>query len=310
MSSGKSLSLSVKDFFKQEKDLLRLHPVTGRKGFARRIVLTSPKKGSSSILILGQRRFDFYKSLPSERRPERLDSLFGGAVSCVILADGIAPPSEMRLKAEEKRLALFTSGSSTRACQKAVKDFLLQTPRNELFVPGGMLQMFGLGILIVGDSGIGKSESALELISRGHRFVSDDVTLFAHKKGDLYGSAPDYSRNFMEIRGLGIIDIKEIFGPESLCPRALLNLVIKLKRWEKGREYDRLGLEFPDSYEVLGKKASQIIIPVAPGRNIATLIEVACKVFLCRQKGYHAPQELIKKLDRALSRKPNARGTE
>ena len=112
----------------------------------------------------------------------------------------------------------------------------------------------------------------------------------------------------MEIRGLGIINIKEIFGPDSLCQRARLDLVIKLKRWEEGKAYDRLGLKFPDSYEILGSKVSQIIIPVAPGRNIATLIEVACKVYLCRKKGYYAPEDLLKNLDHALSRKPGSRG--
>ena len=176
-------------------------------------------------------------------------------------------------------------------------------------IPGGLLQMFGLGVLIVGDSGIGKSECALELISRGHVFVSDDVTYFDKDESEeLFGSAPEFSKNFMEIRGLGIINIKEIFGDKSLCSKTKVNLVIQLKRWEEGREYDRLGLEFPDDYEIVGQKVSQIIIPVAPGRNIATLIEVACKVYLCRQNGYFAPKELLKRLGQTLSQKPDTRG--
>lgn len=180
---------------------------------------------------------------------------------------------------------------------------------NQVIIPGGLIQMFGLGVLIIGDSGIGKSEVALELISRGHLFVSDDVTCFINKNSaDLLGSAPEFSRNFMEIRGLGIINIKEIFGVKSLCSRSKVDLVIQLKRWEEGREYDRLGLEFPEDFEIIGQKVSQIIIPVAPGRNIATLIEVACKVYLCRQKGYFAPKELIEKLDQALSQKSDTQG--
>ena len=178
-----------------------------------------------------------------------------------------------------------------------------------IIISGGLLQVFGLGVLIIGDSGIGKSECALELISRGHLFVSDDVTCFTKKNSkELLGSAPEFSRNFMEIRGLGIINIKEIFGVKSLCSQTKVDLVIQLKRWEKGREYDRLGLEFPDEYEIIGRKVSQIIIPVAPGRSIATLIEVACKVYLCRQKGYHAPKELIQRLDQSLSQKSDTRG--
>jgi len=178
-----------------------------------------------------------------------------------------------------------------------------------VIIPGGLLQMFGFGVLIIGDSGIGKSECALELISRGHLFVSDDVTCFVNDdtKG-LLGSAPEFSRNFMEIRGLGIINIKEIFGDNSLCSQTKVDIVIKLKRWEEGREYDRLGLEFPDDYEIVGQQVSQINIPVAPGRNIATLIEVACKVYRCRQNGYSAPKELIEKLDQVLSQKSDKTG--
>ncbi|MFC2161284.1 hypothetical protein ACFLRX_06495 [Acidobacteriota bacterium] len=178
-----------------------------------------------------------------------------------------------------------------------------------VIIPGGLLQMFGLGVMIIGDSGIGKSECALELISRGHLFVSDDATCFIKDDSEgLLGSAPEFSRNFMEIRGLGIINIKEIFGEKSLCGLTKVDLVIQLKRWEEGREYDRLGLEFPDDYEIVGQRVSQIIIPVAPGRSIATLIEVACKVYLCRQNGYHAPKELIQRLDQVLSQKSDTRG--
>ncbi|MFP4081297.1 MAG: hypothetical protein ACLFVG_00920 [Candidatus Aminicenantes bacterium] len=169
-------------------------------------------------------------------------------------------------------------------------------------ISGGLLQVFGVGVLIRGDSGIGKSESALELISRGHRFVCDDVTeLRKTKKGKLVGTSPAISRYFMEIRGLGIINIKEIFGDKSVSPKSELDLVINLKRWKEGREYDRLGLKFPQDYEILGQRISQIAIPVGPGRNIATLIEVACRVHLLKEKGYLAPQELDKKLNRALS---------
>jgi HPr kinase/phosphorylase len=308
MGRGKDLSPSVKNFFNQTKELLSLHPVTGRKGFTKAMVSVSSRSASSPVLILGKRKIQSFKSLSRRNKLVLFADLLDGGISCVVLAEGIDPPPELRLKAEERGLALFVAEASIRTCQKTVKDFLVRSLSNELLAPGGMLQMFGLGVLIIGDSGIGKSESALELISRGHRFVSDDVTLFSQNQDSLYGCAPDFSRNFMEIRGLGIINIKEIFGADSLCRRARLDLVINLKRWEEGREYDRLGLKFPDSYEILGKKVSQIIIPVAPGRSIATLIEVACKVYLCRQNGYYATEELLEKLDRALSPEPSARG--
>jgi len=175
-------------------------------------------------------------------------------------------------------------------------------PVEETTISAGFIRIFGLGALILGDSGIGKSESALELVSRGHQFVADDVVLIRKTAaGELVGKAPALSRNFMEIRGLGIINIRAIFGPRSICRAAKVDLVVRLKKWRRGYEVDRLGLKSGDDMTVLGRKIPQLAIPVAPGRNIATLIEVACKVHLLRQKGYNAPDEIIRRLDRALT---------
>jgi HPr kinase/phosphorylase len=169
-------------------------------------------------------------------------------------------------------------------------------------ISAGFLKIFGVGTLIVGDSGIGKSESALELIARGHKFIADDVVRIRREgDGSLRGSAPPLSRDFMEIRGLGIINIREIFGPGSVVPRARVDLIIKLKKWRRGFEVDRLGLKVSDDESILGVKVPQLAIPVAPGRNISTLIEVACKVHILRERGYHAPSEIIKRLDRILT---------
>ena len=166
----------------------------------------------------------------------------------------------------------------------------------------GLLKIFGLGTLILGDSGIGKSESALELISRGHQFIADDVVLIrSTPRGDLVGTAPALSRNFMEIRGLGIINIRAIFGPRSIARQARVDLVVRLKKWRRGYEVDRLGLKSGDDMTILGREIPQLAIPVAPGRNIATLIEVACKVHILRKKGYSAPDEIIRRLDRVLT---------
>ncbi len=173
---------------------------------------------------------------------------------------------------------------------------------SRITLSGGFLRIFGLGVIIIGLSGIGKSESALELISRGHRFISDDVVEVRKRKdGRLIGNAPSLSRYFMEIRGLGIINIKEIYGLRAIARQSKVDLVIRLKKWQRGDEYDRLGLEFPEDFEILGVKIPQLIVPVAAGRTIALLIEVACKVHLLRKKGYHASREIVKRLDKALA---------
>jgi HPr kinase/phosphorylase len=168
-------------------------------------------------------------------------------------------------------------------------------------ISAGLLKISGVGALILGDSGIGKSESALELVSRGHKFVADDVVRIRRRAdGGLVGTAPALSRNFMEIRGLGIINIREIFGPKNVAREAKVDLIVRLKKWRRGFEVDRLGLKATDDACILGEAVPQVSIPVAPGRNMATLIEVACKVHLLRRKGYHAPQEIVRRLDRAL----------
>jgi len=175
-------------------------------------------------------------------------------------------------------------------------------PGGQTTISAGFLKIFGLGTLILGDSGIGKSESSLELVSRGHQFVSDDVVqIRVTPRGELIGTAPALSRNFMEIRGLGIINIRAIFGPRSVTRQAKVDLVVRLKKWRRGYEVDRLGLKSGDDMTILGRKIPQLAIPVAPGRNIATLIEVACKVHILRKRGYSAPDEIIRRLDRVLT---------
>jgi len=177
-----------------------------------------------------------------------------------------------------------------------------RNPDCQVVISAGLLKIFGVGTLIIGDSGIGKSESSLELIARGHKFISDDVVeIFEDEHGQLQGRSPRLTRNFMEIRGLGIINIKEIFGPPALLDKAPINLVVRLKKWSKKIEVDRLGLKFPEDYLLAGRRIPQLHIPVAPGRNIATLIEVACRVFLLRQRGYEAARDVIRQLEKRLS---------
>lgn len=168
-------------------------------------------------------------------------------------------------------------------------------------VPAGLMKIFNVGTLIIGDSGIGKSESAAELIARGHKFVSDDVVILEiSPRGRLVGTAPPLSRDFMELRGLGIINIREVFGPQAIRRSSNIDLVIRLRKWQRGADCERLGLDIPADESFLGVKVPLLNIPVAPGRNIATLIEIACRVHVLRKKGYHAPREIVRRLDEAL----------
>ena len=294
-------SLRVEGFYRKTKELLSLKEIRKGIGYSKKLGKFSSSKDSFPVQIWGKREIRALERLSADGRREFLKKKLGDNPSCIVLADNLSFFPEIEDEAKKKNLALFCSEYSRKKAQERIKKFFLSLENKEKTISAGLLQIFGLGVLIMGDSGIGKSESALELITRGHRFVSDDaVHLKRDTRGRLVGRAPSLSRNFMEIRGLGLINIKEIFSSKIVLPKTKIDLAIRLKKWQPGKEYDRIGLKSPEDYLILGEKIPLINIPVAPGRNIATLIEVACKVHLLSRKGYLAAQELVKKIDRAL----------
>jgi HPr kinase/phosphorylase len=303
VNSNKDFLVEVKEFFQHSKGFLKLVPVTGKVGFLRKTAQSSLKMGRWPIRIWGKKDLDGLGSLSSGERKKFLKKKFGEGTFCVILSGGLHFFPEVIEEARKKGVPLFETDFSQRKCREEVKRFVASLDLCQVKISAGLLQISGQGVLITGDSGIGKSESALELISRGNRFICDDVVLIQKKANNkLVGSPPPLSRKFMEIRGLGIINIKEIFGPKSVMKQSRIDLIIRLKKLQKKRkEHDRLGLKFPEDRNILGVEIPMINIPVAPGRNIATLIEVACKVHLLRKKGYMASQDIVEKLDRALS---------
>ncbi len=291
-------NLDVKDFFKRTKDLLKLRPAFKKIDFSRKV----GGKGSISVQVWGKKEIQDYEKLSSKERKGFIKKRFKESQPFVILADNLSFSPEIEEEAKEKRLALFRSMLSQKMCRERMKSFFSHLSPDQVTISGELLQISGLGVLIVGDSGLGKSESALELISRGYLFVCDDVVHVKRENNSrLAGTAPPISRNFMEIRGLGIINIKEIFGPKAVLKRSAIDLVIKLAKRQREKKDDGLGLKPPEDHEILGVKIPQINIPVGPGRNMATLIEVACQVHILKEKGYHAPQDIVRKLNRALS---------
>jgi HPr kinase/phosphorylase len=300
MNEGRGGSLQVRHFYQKAKIPLELRPVSGRTGFSRAIESPGCLKNSLSVQVWGRSEIQNIERISPNQRKEFIQKKIKD-LSCLILSDGLSYPRAVRLTAKERRIALFITDLSKSNSKIRLRKLFSTFEFQQQILPGGLIHIFGHGVLIMGDSGVGKSECALELISRGHLFVSDDVVqIKKNLDGKLVGSAAPLSRNFMEIRGLGIINIKKIFGEKSVCPHANIDLVIMLKRWKEGKEYDRLGLKFPESHKILGVDVPKIAIPVAPGRNISTLIEVACKVFLLKQDGYHAAREITKKLERVL----------
>jgi len=303
MNNGKRSSLKIEEFYKKTKELLKLKPVINKTPRSRKIGKFSSSKSFHSVKTWGKREIQYLEKLSANKRREFLKKSLEDNPSCLVLTDSLTFFPEIKNEAKNRRLALFSSELTRRRFQEKANKFFLSLDSGEITISGELLQIFGLGVLIMGDSGIGKSESALELLTRGHPFVSDDVVRIkkAANKGILIGMSPALSRYFMEIRGLGLINIKEIFGSKIVLKQTKIDLAIDLKKWQQEKEYDRIGLKFAEDYVILGEKIPQLNIPVAPGRNIATLIEVACKVHILRRKGYRAPEEIIRKLNRALS---------
>jgi HPr kinase/phosphorylase len=301
MNKGKDEPFQVRDFYQEAKMALELRPVSGRIGFSKPLSIESWRGDPLPLEVWGRSEIQQIERMSRDRRRSFIRDRIRH-LPCLILSDGLSYPKDVVKNAKDWRVALFASDLSKRKTKSQLKKVFSNSPSSRYMLSGGLLHMFGRGVLIMGDSGVGKSESALELISRGHLFVSDDIVQVQEgQDGKLIGTAADLSRDFMEIRGLGIINIRRIFGEGAICKQTKIDLIVMLKKWKEGKEYDRLGLKFPESQKILDVDVPKITIPVAPGRSIATLIEVACKVFMLKQKGYHAAKEITEKLGRALT---------
>jgi len=185
----------------------------------------------------------------------------------------------------------------TSICIEKMTTFLSDMLAPRTYVHGDLLDVFGLGVLLIGESSIGKSECALDLVVRGHRLISDDIVIIKKTTDTiLVGTAPDLIRYHMELRGLGVINIRDLFGISAISMSQKIELVVSLERWKPDVEYDRLGLD-ENRYEILGVELPLISMPVAPGRNIAILIEVASRNCLLRAQGYNASRQLVQKID-------------
>ena len=235
------------------------------------------------------------------------EKIFKAGIPCMVFCRDLKPADEVIALATKYNVPLFLCPSGTCGfMNKAIR--LLQTelaPR--ISIHGVLVDVFGEGVLITGESGIGKSEAALELIKRGHRLVSDDVVEIKKiSDNELIGSAPSITRHFIELRGIGIVDVKTLFGIQSVLETQKISLVIKLEEWNREREYDRLGLD--DQYtEYLGNKVVCHSIPIRPGRNVAMLVESAAINHRQKKMGYNAAHELYRRVTGNLQGKQEQR---
>jgi HPr kinase/phosphorylase len=252
------------------------------------------------VLVFGESEVRFLDSLEQEVRLQALEAVFTHEVPCVLITGGWEPPADLRLGAERAQVPLLRTAVATPLAIAKFTAVLEDALAVREVIHGVLMDILGLGVLIVGESGIGKSECALDLVVRGHRLVADD-TVEIHRRGekDVIGTCPELTRHHMEVRGLGVINIRDLFGVASTRVNKRLELVVQLERWDQNREYDRLGLE--DSYyDLIGVRLPLVRMPVAPGRSVAILVEVAVRNQILRARGRHAARDLVARLERAL----------
>ena len=251
---------------------------------------------TTRLQIVGFVEYSYMNGLDEDRQREIFEKLLNNPLPGILFCRELYPNEIFREVAVKHGVPLLMSKKATSACMAEVIRWLNVKLAPCISVHGVLVDVYGEGVLITGESGIGKSEAALELIKRGHRLVTDDVVEIKKVSDDtLVGTAPDITRHFIELRGIGIVDVKTLFGVESVKNTQSIDLVINLEEWDKEKEYDRLGLE--EQYtEFLGNKVVCHNIPIRPGRNLAIICETAAVNFRQKKMGYNAAQELYKRV--------------
>lgn len=254
------------------------------------------------VQMLGNVELAYLSGLTTERRRAMYDKLLSSKIPCIVFCRGQEPGEDVLALCCHYGVPCLSSAKPTSDVMAEVTRWLKAKLAPCISIHGVLVDVFGEGVLITGESGIGKSEAALELIRRGHRLVSDDVVEIRKVSNDtLIGTSPDITRHFIELRGIGIVDVKSLFGVESVMLNSSIDMVIRLEDWNREGNYDRLGLE-EDYIEFLGNKVVCYSIPIRPGRNLAVIVESAAINFRAKKMGYNAAQELYNRVTGSLKK--------
>ncbi len=248
------------------------------------------------VLVFGESEVRFLESRTADQRRTLTARLLEHDIPCILSTAGLQPVPELVAACDAAGVPLLVTPTSTGTAISKITARLEEHLADRTTVHGTLVDLLGLGVLILGESGIGKSECALDLIARGHRLVADDVVDVRRRaESFLDGSAPETARFFMEVRGVGLIDVEALYGVSAICITKQIGLVVQLERWDSTREYERLGLD-DHRHELLQVRVPLVRMPVAPGRSIATLVEVAARNELLKARGYHPARELTERL--------------
>ncbi len=307
-------TLPVGDLLSEGPPDLALRLLAGTSGLAR--LITSPRVqrpglalagqpemlGAGTVQAMGRSEVAYLAQIPAGQRQTLVDRVASAPVACFILTHGLEASPDLVTALEAHGIPLLATRRSTGRLIDTLGRSLEERLAPSVTLHGTLLDIYGVGVLILGQSGIGKSESALELVLRGHRLVSDDTVCIRKIDAILNGTGPDLSRYHMEVRGLGIINIKDLYGVAAVRERKDIELIVQLTPWEERKDYDRLGLE-DKGHTILGLQRPFIEMPVGPGRNLSVLLEVAARHHLLKARGFHAAKELAGRIHEALGKK-------
>jgi len=254
------------------------------------------------VQLLGKTELSFFEQLLPEQKQVRMKQLCDDATPCIIVTRGLEVPPELIEAAEPKKLpVLRSSNGTTTLLSSRITGFLESKLAPTTTIHGVLVDVYGVGMLITGTSGIGKSETALELVKRGHRLVADDaVEISQTADNSLYGTAPELIRHLLEIRGVGIINVMTLFGAGAIRNEKKITVVVRLETWQEDKQYDRLGLD-EETTRIIDTDLPLVTIPVRPGRNLAVIIEVAAMNYRLKRMGYNAALQFTNKLTESIA---------
>lgn len=292
---------------------LRLQLVVGEKGLDKRISSSRIQKPGLALTgftehlhpervqVFGNTEISYLETLAEARQREVLATLLRSELACIVVTKNLEIPQTLIDACERADVTLMKTTLLSSTFIQQVQSFLDEALTASASLHGVLMDVFGVGILLLGKSGIGKSEIALDLVMRGHRLVADDIVDVTRRKpGTIYGAGNPIIKHHMEIRGLGIINIKDLFGIAAVRDRKKIELVIELVEWDPMQEYDRLGVE-EQKFSVVGVEIPLAVVPVRPGRNMTTIIEVAARNHLLKLQGHHSAREFAERLNRAIA---------
>jgi HPr kinase/phosphorylase len=313
-------SIRVEELLNDRAFDLRLELVAGKDGLSRRIVSARIQKPGLALAgytthihperlaVFGHTEMSYLALLPPEQQGKVCDQLCALDLSCLIVTKALTIPEVLVGAASRQNMPLMRSSHLSSTFIGNVEQFLQEALTASTSLHGVLVDVLGVGVLILGKSGIGKSECALDLVMRNHRLVADDIVNIKKKPaGPLYGTGSEIIGHHMEVRGLGIINIKDLFGISAVRARKKLELVVELVDWDERVEYDRLGVE-DQKYRILDVEVPLLVIPVRPGRNLTTIIEVAARNYLLKEQGHHSARDFQDHLNREIAQARRKRG--